>query len=588
MPVVFILYFHSNQKGNYDIYFTRKVNDVWTEPVSFGPPVNTNANEYSPTLSPDGKTLIILRDKVSSDKDKTCKELVLYEKDKSSQWTGPQYLPAIFNSGCQETPFLCADNKTLLFASERPDTNKLGKKVGDDGFNIYYTKRLYGNGWYLPSYVDELCTEFNDLSPSMEYTGKYFCSNIKAQKIKKPPQKIFSMELPEKVRPDKTFLLSGTITDLNTKQPIDAGIIAYNAITSVIEGEFSTTGNGEYIIILNAGKDYKIDFFKEGYSHFYLNENTQKLTANETRECNVNLYNEIKLDLNVFDNEIFYPLSPVISITDSVNTGKGDVSVKEVSKGRYTTYLKIGKIYKFFIVAENFEPYTDYFDLRTDVQYSSFEKDIELQVAKRQIILNITDDETNLTIDADVIVKNLKREETDILPKHDAEGNLTVALRDGDQYNIDVAKKGYTYFNTKIDINSSSPKIIEIPLAPLNSKTKLIFNNVTFETNSAELNSNSFTELNRLAEFINENDEIVVEISAHTDDIGSDAYNNNLSLKRAQKVVDYLVQQNVSISRLRSRGYGKSMPLVPNTSDANRSTNRRVELKIVDNTTPIQ
>jgi outer membrane protein OmpA-like peptidoglycan-associated protein len=584
-----MLYFHSNQSGNYDIYYSTRAEGKWSEPKNMGPPVNSAANEYSPSLSPDGKTIFILRDKAISEKDKICKELVLYEKDKSGQWTGPQYLPAVFNSGCQETPFLCADNKTLLFASERPDTNSLGKKVDDDGYNIYFTKRLYGNAWYIPAYVDELSTEFNDLSPSMEYTGKLFCSNIKAQKAKKPPQKIFSTELPEKVNPGKTFLLKGAISDLNTKQPIDASIIAYNAITSVIEGEFSTAENGNYLIILNAGKDYKIDFFRQGYSHYYLNENTQRLTSNVTKELNVNLYSEINLDMNVFDNELFYPLTPKITITDSLNPIKNSILVEETAKGRYSSKLKIGKLYKLVFEAENFEPYISLFDLRTDVQYSSFEMDIELQVAKREIILNITDAISGGIIEADVVVRNLVRnEEASAHSKHNEQGKVVLALRNGDSYDLDVAKKAYTYFNIRIDINSNTVRELDIPLSPLNSTTKLIFNNVSFETNSAELNSNSFEELNRLAEFITENNEIVVEISAHTDDIGSDVYNNNLSLKRAQKVVDYLAGRNVDIIRLRSRGYGKTMPLVPNTSDANRAMNRRVELKIIDNTTPIQ
>jgi outer membrane protein OmpA-like peptidoglycan-associated protein len=117
----------------------------------------------------------------------------------------------------------------------------------------------------------------------------------------------------------------------------------------------------------------------------------------------------------------------------------------------------------------------------------------------------------------------------------------------------------------------------------LSSKTKLVFNDITFETNSADLNPASFEELIRLVRFINENPEFMVEISAHTDDIGSDVYNLNLSNIRAQKVVDYLSAQGAPIARLKYKGFGKSMPIVPNTSDENRAKNRRVELKILDN-----
>jgi outer membrane protein OmpA-like peptidoglycan-associated protein len=583
-----VLYFHSNNTGNFDIYFSKLIQGKWSDPENFGPPVNTGGNEYSPTFSTNQKTVIFLRDKAVKEKEGNCKELVMYEKDKSGKWQGPQYLPSVFNSGCQETPFLCTDNLTLFFASERADTNKLGKKVDDDGYNIYYTKRLYGNGWYVPAYVDELSTEFNDLSPSLNYTGSLVLSNIKAEKTKNQPQNIYSSDLPEKLKPENTVLLYGKIIDLNSGQPLEARIIVYNSITSVVEGDYSTTGNGSYSVILNAGYNYKIDFFKDGFSHYYLFENTQKLKASQTREFNVSLYDEIKLDLNVYDNGIFYPLSPKITITDSLNKIAEGIKPIEISKGRYTVKLKIGKIYKLCFEDPYFETFTDLFDLRTDVQYDNFEKDIELQVARKKLTLKITNAANQESLDADVVITNHSRNEIPAVSPVKENNSLYVRLRLGDQYGIDVARKGFTYFTTDFNVDQNSPDILDISLDSLNSSTKLVFNNISFESNSAELNSNSFIELNRLAQFILDNNEIVVEISAHTDDIGSDLYNNNLSLKRAQKVVDYLVEQKVPIARLRSRGYGKSMPLVPNTSEANRALNRRVELKIIDNTTPLQ
>lgn len=577
-----VLYFHSNLNGNYDIGMIQYRNGEWQIPQYLPPPINSALNEYSPAFSTNGNMVILLRDKAAQDKNKSCKELVMYEKDKNGVWTGPQYLPSVFNSGCQETPFLCADNRTLFFASERPDTNNLGKKTEDLGFNLYYTKRLYGNGWYIPAYMDELNTEFHDLSPSLTFTGSGFYMNIKADKLKNEPQGIFAADLPQNYRPDKLLILTGKITDLENKKPLEALITVSDAITSVIQGEYNTLSDGSYSLILNSGSDYKIDFFKEGYSHVYLFRNTLKLSENQTEKFDLSLYNEVNLDLNVFDNELFYPLSPQISITDSLNSNN-TIPVKEISRGRYSARLRIGSVYKLSFEAEFFDPLTSYFDLQTDVQYNSFERDFELQASKRKIILDITDATTKEKLEADISVTNLSRDEAStLIPRVDAGKNLYFALRFGDEYALDVAKKGYTYFNTQLKITKDSPGIIEIPLTPLSSETKLVFNNITFETNSAELNSNSFDELNRLARFIKENPEFMVEISAHTDDIGSDAYNNNLSDKRAKKVVEYLVKQSVNIEVLQYKGYGKSKPLVPNTSDGNRALNRRVELNILE------
>ena len=74
---------------------------------------------------------------------------------------------------------------------------------------------------------------------------------------------------------------------------------------------------------------------------------------------------------------------------------------------------------------------------------------------------------------------------------------------------------------------------------------------------------------------------IEIELSAHTDDKGSDDYNNKLSDQRAASVAAYIVSKGIDPARLVSKGYGKTQPLVPNTNDENRAKNRRVELKIL-------
>ena len=64
----------------------------------------------------------------------------------------------------------------------------------------------------------------------------------------------------------------------------------------------------------------------------------------------------------------------------------------------------------------------------------------------------------------------------------------------------------------------------------------------------------------------------------HTDDLGTDLYNQKLSERRAKSVVDYLVQQGVDLSRLVMVGYGESKPKVPNIDESHREQNRRVQI----------
>jgi outer membrane protein OmpA-like peptidoglycan-associated protein len=126
-----------------------------------------------------------------------------------------------------------------------------------------------------------------------------------------------------------------------------------------------------------------------------------------------------------------------------------------------------------------------------------------------------------------------------------------------------------------------------IQLQPLVVGSKIVLNNIFFDFDKATLRSISKVELAKLFKLLNKNKELVVEISAHTDSKGSDEYNIKLSQRRAQSVVDYLIDKGISKSQMVATGYGKSQPVAannnPDGSDnpVNRQLNRRAELKII-------
>ncbi len=107
-------------------------------------------------------------------------------------------------------------------------------------------------------------------------------------------------------------------------------------------------------------------------------------------------------------------------------------------------------------------------------------------------------------------------------------------------------------------------------------------NNIFFDFNAWELKSESTYELDRLTRFLKTNPDIRIVIAAHTDDVGTDEYNLELSRKRAMAVVSALVTNGVKKSRLESIGYGESRPEVSNDSEENRARNRRVEFRIAE------
>jgi outer membrane protein OmpA-like peptidoglycan-associated protein len=105
--------------------------------------------------------------------------------------------------------------------------------------------------------------------------------------------------------------------------------------------------------------------------------------------------------------------------------------------------------------------------------------------------------------------------------------------------------------------------------------------NITFATNSADLNSNFYSVLDRVSQTLGEYDQTMVEIAGHTDSTGARNYNMLLSERRAQSVAAYLSSRGVSSKRLLTVGAGPDHPVATNATPEGRQQNRRVELTIV-------
>lgn len=104
--------------------------------------------------------------------------------------------------------------------------------------------------------------------------------------------------------------------------------------------------------------------------------------------------------------------------------------------------------------------------------------------------------------------------------------------------------------------------------------------NVTFATNSAQVESEFYSVLTSVAEVLKEYRQTLVDVAGHTDSTGSRAYNMTLSQRRATSVADYLRNQGVFASRFHVNGYGPDYPIADNGTEAGKQANRRVEITL--------
>ena len=156
-----------------------------------------------------------------------------------------------------------------------------------------------------------------------------------------------------------------------------------------------------------------------------------------------------------------------------------------------------------------------------------------------------------------------------------------------ENYTFIAKKPGYMFKNMEITIPAASPsrgreldKYIALDRLQVGYKT--VLRNIYFDFNKATLKPESYRELGEVKKILDQNPWYKIEIAGHTDAIGSKEFNMQLSQRRAQAVVNYLVKQGINPGRLIAKGYGETKPLATNDDEREgRELNRRVEFKVI-------
>lgn len=183
------------------------------------------------------------------------------------------------------------------------------------------------------------------------------------------------------------------------------------------------------------------------------------------------------------------------------------------------------------------------------------------------------------------IVDNKKKEVVSIFNSNGETGKYLISLTSGRNYGISVRLEGYMFHSENIVIPASANYQVinqDIDLNMVLVGSKIILKNIFFDTDKAVLKDESFVELERLKDLLLKFKNAQVEISGHTDNVGSEEYNEKLSLERAQSVINYLVENGIEKERLVEAGYGFQQPIESNDTKEGRDQNRRTEFKIID------
>ena len=163
-------------------------------------------------------------------------------------------------------------------------------------------------------------------------------------------------------------------------------------------------------------------------------------------------------------------------------------------------------------------------------------------------------------------------------------GEFLVCLPVDEPFALNVSCSGYLFHSEHIALdygNAQKPMRKEIRLQPIEKGTRIVLENIFYQTDRYQLEKSSVGELERIFLFLAQNPKVRIEISGHTDNVGSAPYNKTLSENRARAVADYLIRKGIDASRIEAAGYGFDRPVADNQTEEGRAKNRRTELKIL-------
>lgn len=208
--------------------------------------------------------------------------------------------------------------------------------------------------------------------------------------------------------------------------------------------------------------------------------------------------------------------------------------------------------------------------------------------APQQHQIVVTDAETQRPVaKASVVIKDEFGTEI-VNSVTDAKGFVKADLEMLTNYTVIVAGNGlettensFSVVNNNNGTNTHLKSLSVAKVKPIEIKNNaIVIENIFFDFDKATIKSESKITLDRLVEFLKEKSNIKVSINAHTDDKGTNEYNNNLSERRGESVLAYLIAKGITSERMTYKGYGESLPKVncaPNCNKSEDQINRRVE-----------
>ena len=254
------IYFSSRRSeglGKFDIWYSSLEDGEWSRPKNIGQPINSPGNEGNPSISPDGQRIYFMKcQSMSTGNLGGCK--LYYSEQGPRGWQEAVSLPDYLNIGNTTSPRILPDNKTLVFASDRPG--------GKGGIDLWMTRRT-GDHWAEPLNIESVNTSKDDLFLTATMRSiVYLTTTVNGKKA------IAELRLPVQFRLENMIIRQGTIKD-EAGNTLAADVRAFNLDEQTFEVRMRTSSaTGSYIMILPAGAKYDVSYNEIRLNKLYQSE----------------------------------------------------------------------------------------------------------------------------------------------------------------------------------------------------------------------------------------------------------------------------------------------------------------------------
>ncbi|UII32979.1 OmpA family protein [Fulvivirga ulvae] len=534
--------------------------------VNVGNAINSEYEEYAPVLNEDETTMIFTSRRKDGnlnqnvDRDNKPFEDIFISKKTGGKWGAAKNIGDVIN-----TPY---HGSSLALSA---DGNQLFLYKDDNNGDIYVSERKEDDTWTFPHPLSENINSSgfkeNAVSISPDQSILFFASD------RPGGQGGIDIYYSIKDRNGEWTRSKNLGPVINTSYDDDGPFIDYDGKTLYFSSQ-GRKGMGGYDLFKSVYDSAANEWSEPENLGYPINTPDDDIYFVSTKDGKRGYYASVREDGLGYTDIYMVTILKDGEVGETIASKKVD---KEEVKEPEDNGRKIDKVKQEETEQEEVK--------QEEVKQEEVKQEVKPQL--QPVTVNVTVlDEDKQPVDAKVSLKGLS---DNVVAGKSNTGTgsyqFKITTPDAKTYRLSIEKDGYVFQNLDIAVKpTTEPQIINrtINLQKLRIGTRSVLRNIYFNFDKATFKDESYNELNKLETMMAQNPGMEIEISGHTDNIGSKDYNKTLSQRRANAVKDYLVKKGIDARRVTAVGYGEERPLASNDDEKEgRELNRRVEFKVI-------